>query len=316
MKISSSQLDYIGILDNRYLLMKNLNFGVASNVYKVFDKNTNKIKVAKIFNQNKCPEIENETNILKKLSDSPYVIKYFSSGEGPLSIQNNASKKYIIIEYAGDNLLNFITKNNIRFSEESCKYLFYQFMKGVKSIHEKGICHMDLKIENVLLAGAKHSLKLCDFGLSKIFFDENNKKVKFKYNGLIGSKYHYPPEILEKNCYDGEKCDIFSAGISLFSLMTGRFPFEEAKPNNKIYKYIYSNKSEIFWTIVDQNDLLSASFKDLFIKMVAYYPKDRPSIDEILNSSFLKQLNNSNADTIKFFERKLENDLQNENNIP
>ena len=84
----------------------------------------------------------------------------------------------------------------------------------------------------------------------------------------------------------------------------------------KIYKYIYSNKSEIFWTIVDQNDLLSTSFKDLFIKMVAYYPKDRPSIDEILNSSFLKQLNNSNADTIKFFERKLENDLQNENNIP
>ena len=51
MKISSSQLDYIGILDNRYLLMKNLNFGVASNVYKVFDKNTNKIKVAKIFVQ-------------------------------------------------------------------------------------------------------------------------------------------------------------------------------------------------------------------------------------------------------------------------
>ena len=50
--------------------------------------------------------------------------------------------------------------------------------------------------------------------------------------------------------------------------------------------------------------------------MVAYYPKDRPNIDEILNSSFLQQLNNSNADIIKFFERKLENDLQNENNIP
>ena len=310
MQTPSSKSKYIGILDDRYLIEKFLDYGGTSNIYKVFDRVAGQIKIAKILNSSPCPEFQNEMEIFKILSDSPFVIKCFTFGEGPLSTQNNEIKKYIILECAKGSLLHYVTQTDISFSKETLQFISYLFIKGIQDIHKRGISHRDIKLENVLLVGDDYSLKFCDFGLSKSFFDENNKKIKFEYKCLIGSDFHYPPEILEKCNYDGEKADIFSAGISLFSLMAKRFLFKKATQKNKIYKLICNNKIQEFWNAVDYKGLLSSQFRDLFIKMVAYDPTQRPSIEEILNDPFFGELRNPNEDILNYYKAKMVSEFQ------
>lgn len=310
MKISIQTSKILGTLNNQYTLLEKLDFGATSMVYKVLDNKTGEIKVAKIFSENSNIAFQKEIDIFKSISDLECVIKIFAYGNGILSKEGNeVSINYIILEYAKGSLLKYMENLNNVFSLDTIIYLSYQFIKAIDCLHKKGISHRDLKIENVLLVGNNFSVKLCDFGLSKSFINENKKKIKFKDPELVGSPFHYPPEILNKKAYEGEKSDIFSSGISLFSLMTGRFPFEEATIKDKVYKLICLNKIKEFWDLVDRDNLLSSQFKDLFIKMVAYYPKERPSLDEILNFPFFEKLRNPNEETIAYYQNIIEKEL-------
>ena len=310
MTTSSYTSKILGTLNNQYSLLEKLDFGASSLVYKVSENRTGEIRVAKIFLENADIAFQKEIDIFQSISDLDCVIKMFAYGNGILSMEgNDVSRNYIILEYAKGSLLKYMEKVNNVLSEDTIIYIFYQFIKAIVALHKKGISHRDLKIENVLLVGNNFSVKLCDFGLSKKFLDNNNKKIKFKDSALVGSPFHYPPEILGNKPYDGEKSDIFSAGISLFSLMTGRFPFEKASKRDKVYKLIYLNKIKEFWGIIDENYSLSSQFRELFIKMIAYNPDERPTLEDVLGYPFFENLKNPNEETIAYYQNKIENEF-------
>ena len=112
----------------------------------------------------------------------------------------------------------------------------------------------------------------------------------------------------EKSGYIGEKADIFSLGALLFNLVTGIFGFKTSKKNDSFYKYIISHDIERYWNSI--NDIikfdLSQEFKDLYIQMVSYNPSERPTIAEILESEWMKEINNLN----KIDSEKLENEVK------
>ena len=253
---------------------------------------------------------------MKSISDLDGVIKMFSCGNGFLIMEDEEDfKNYIILEYGKGSLLQYQEKLHKPFSEDTAIFLFYQFIRDVNELHQRGISHRDLKAENTLLVGDNLSLKLCDFGLSKSFLNLNNQKIMFKDSYKVGSPFHYPPEILEKKYYDGEKSDIYSAGIALFSLVTGTFPFPlpETTSKDQVYKLICDNKPDEFWKYIDKDNLLSPQFKDLFIKMVAYNPADRITLNQIFNHPYLERLRNPNHETLAYFRNKVLNELGNIN---
>jgi calcium-dependent protein kinase len=111
-------------------------------------------------------------------------------------------------------------------------------MMALNYIHSKNICHRDLKPENfLLLSKAENSpLKIIDFGLS-VFFDEKMLKEtggKMVMKTKAGTPYYISPEILKGN-YD-LSCDIWSAGVILYILLSGVPPFFGATDNDIIEK--------------------------------------------------------------------------------
>lgn len=206
------------MLDNRYVLLKRLGSGSFGEVYKVLDTETQEIKAIKLFkiDDNKM-SFEKEENMMKKLDKYDILsnIKFYDSGIGLLTKDGLTEKrKYIIMEYGSEeNLLKKVKKTPNGFSEDSGKYMLYEIVESVKSLHKIGITHRDIKPDNMFFVGEGQNmkLKLCDFGLSTVFKDE--KYVKIYLNEHVGTPAFVAPEIIKHKSYDGEKIDVFSIGV-------------------------------------------------------------------------------------------------------
>ena len=112
------------------------------------------------------------------------------------------------------------------FSETDARELFGQIVKCIKYMHSQKICHRDLKPENFLMNSKKTlELKIIDFGLSYQYREDMRKELRAeKKNKLIGTSYYIAPEVLQLD-YD-QRCDIWSAGVILYILVTAAPPFD------------------------------------------------------------------------------------------
>ena len=91
--------------------------------------------------------------------------------------------------------------------------------------------HRDLKLDNILVDDDLN-LKVADFGFAT--WKKINRLVSYR-----GTKTYMAPEIKEHKVYDGRQADIFSAGVILFIIVQGIFPFSDALTDNEHYKLIY-----------------------------------------------------------------------------
>jgi len=136
------------------------------------------------------------------------------------------------------------------------------------------VAHRDIKLENVLVDTASMTLKVADFGYAA---HGNTDSLK-SYRGTFT---YMAPEIKEGGkLYDGKKADLFSAGVVLFILVRGIFPFKEARKEEYFYSLLCQGKFSEYWSKVE-SEYLSSDFKNLIERMLAYDPKQRPSLEEI-----------------------------------
>lgn len=96
------------------------------------------------------------------------------------------------------------------------------------------------------------------------------------------------PELFFHQPYDGQRADLFSAGVVLFLMVAGHLPFSIADPKDQLYKLFISNSPSAFWeyhekeiTKSDPNITISAEFKELITGLLAIDPEDRLTVDEI-----------------------------------
>lgn len=160
---------------------------------------------------------------------------------------------------------------------------FHQLCAGLKAIHDSGICHRDLKPQNLLLNG-RFVLKITDFGLSKLFEKEQKKVMKTYYAGTAG--YQAPEQILKRNFTP--KCDVFSSGVILFILLAGYPPCHQAHYSDPFYKYIAQVQYEKFWLKHRLNNQLDEDCRDILNKTLCYQPGDRYTVDQMLEHSWVQ----------------------------
>lgn len=174
---------------------------------------------------------------------------------------------YIILEYAahGDLFEYIDTRSNL--SEHQAKRVFMQIVDGIEYIHSQCVCHRDLKPENILL-DEFDNVKISDFGLSKII-EENTLT-----STPCGSPCYMSPESLSGKPYDGMASDIWSLGVILFAMLTGRLPWTHRKNQKLLFQQIREGDYKIPLN-------LSSACRDLIYCMMCTDPSKRISIDEI-----------------------------------
>lgn len=165
-------------INSRFLIIEKKGSGGTANVFLVKERNHDDIvyvaKVLKDVEEKKYEKYyENEVIYLNKLKEinDPNIIKLIESGEGPIIRRDRNGgkpliKKYIVLENAEKReLADYIIYAREGLGELYSKFIFYKIMKGIQSIHNLGICHRDLKLENILLTD-KFSPKIADFGFA------------------------------------------------------------------------------------------------------------------------------------------------------
>ena len=217
-------------------------------------------------------KIMNEINILRKL-DHPNILK--------INDFYITEKEYIIItEFCPEGELFYEIKNFAPFDEALTGWYMKQIFSAVNYCHKSKIIHRDLKPENILISQRNkkgfNSIKIIDFGTALLF----NKKDK----KIAGSIYYLSPEIISKNRNYTEKCDIWSCGIIMYILLTGRPPFN-GSTDEEIINEILRNEIDFEkypWPVI------SMKAKTLIKKLLEKDFKKRITAEEALNDEWFK----------------------------
>ena len=276
---------------HNFKILQKLGEGFSSNVYICkFQNKEYAIKILKN-NPNSKNYFEREISILNKINNN-YITNLITSGISKFEFDKNSisDNYYIILDLAKKGeLFNYILYPKKGFSESQTRYIFTEILKGVKSIHDNGIIHLDLKIENIMI-DEFYNVKISDFGFS---IDNTNKEL---INIFQGSEKYKAPEIILKKPFIGFYADVFSLGVILFLILTGNYPFKSARKYDICYSNIIKGKIDHYWFLVkkkifEDNDdnLPSEEFRDLFIKMIQFEPNNRISIDDIFTHPWMNK---------------------------
>ena len=250
------------IKNNYKLIKKEIGHGSHGKVIIGIDKSGRKYAIKRI-SKKKISQgqlLADEVRIGLQLNH-PHIV-------GIKEVYEDMEKISIVMEYCeGGDLLDYITKNpQEKLNDLYSIDIITQILEALDYLHnEMKICHRDLKPENCLITFNGNdnlpTVKLVDFGVAT--YIDNGEKMKEK----IGTVNYMAPEIFSMSSYD-EKIDVWSAGVILYNMVTGREPFE-FKENERKIKHLIKKRDINFYLI--ENDYI----RDLCKAMLERNPKKR-----------------------------------------
>jgi len=284
--------------ENIYIKTKMLGSGAFGEVWLAHHKDLDRDFAMKIIKKRKNrrndeKEILNEIEILKKL-DHPKILKV-------VDFYSTLKKYYIITEYCHEGeLFNEIIKVG-KFDEGQAAFIINQILKAITYCHKMNIIHRDIKPENIMITNREKNgclqVKLIDFGTAKIF-EKGHQENKY-----VGSSYYMAPEIIKRK-YD-EKCDLWSIGVIMYILLTGRPPFD----GNDDDEILENVKKGVFDKSSYPYPLLSSQSKDLIDKLLQYDPKKRISADQAIEHPWFKTAEFKKKDKVNTIAPELAREL-------
>ena len=205
-------------LDGRYEIREVVGVGGMAVVYKAYDNVEDRIVAIKILreefatNEEFLRRFRNESKAISLLSH-PNIVKIYDVSFGDLI-------QYIVMEYIdGITLKEYIERQGILTWKEAVQFTI-QILRGLQHAHDRGIVHRDVKPQNIIVL-PDGTIKVTDFGIAR-FARSEQKTITDK---AIGSVHYISPEQVRGEATD-EKADIYSVGVMLYEMLTGKLPFE------------------------------------------------------------------------------------------
>lgn len=209
-------------LDGRYEITELIGIGGMADVYKAVDIMENRVVAVKIlkteFSENEefLKRFRNESKAIAVLSH-PNIVKIYDVGF-------NDEIQFIVMEYIdGITLKEFIEQQGALRWKDALHFIT-QILRALQHAHDRGIIHRDIKPQNIMLF-ADGTIKVMDFGIAR-FSRVDGKTMSEK---TIGSVHYISPE-QARGDYTDEKSDIYSVGVMLYEMLTGRKMFDGENP--------------------------------------------------------------------------------------
>jgi PAS domain S-box-containing protein len=210
------------VLDGYFLTKSVLGKGLMGSVNVAIHRLTGNRVAVKVVRQKQCEEVglpfpPREVDLLCRL-DHPNIARFYHSISTETAV-------YVISEVVGGGELFDYVSQRDRLPEDECREFMRQIVSAVDHMHKHGVCHRDLKLDNILL-DSNGRVKIIDFGLGN-FFDAKSSDCLM--TTFCGTPDYAPPECWLRKPYRGPELDIWCLGIILFIMATGYIPFNTSQ---------------------------------------------------------------------------------------
>jgi beta-lactam-binding protein with PASTA domain/tRNA A-37 threonylcarbamoyl transferase component Bud32 len=218
------------LLDGRYAVTARIAHGGMATVYRATDTRLDREVALKVMHAELARDEEfvrrfiGEAKSVARLSHQNVVAVYDQGADGPFL--------YLTMEYVPGRTLKQLLRDSGRFSPATALEIMAGVLDGLAAAHASGIVHRDVKPENVLVT-ADGRVKVADFGLARALSVAGHTRAGL----LIGTVAYVPPEQVTGGT-TGPRGDVYSAGVMLSELLTGRLPFTGDTPLSIAYQHV------------------------------------------------------------------------------
>jgi serine/threonine-protein kinase len=220
------------LLDGRYAVTARIAHGGMATVYRATDTRLDREVALKVMHAELARDEEfrhrfiGEAKSVARLSHQNVVAVFDQGADGPYL--------YLAMEFVPGRTLKRLLRDSGRFAPATALEIMAGVLDGLAAAHASGIVHRDVKPENVLVT-ADGRVKVADFGLARALSTAGHTRTGL----LIGTVGYVPPEQVTGDP-TGPAGDVYSAGVMLFELLTGRLPFTGDTPLSIAYQHVNS----------------------------------------------------------------------------
>ncbi len=221
------------VINDRYEVQEIIGVGGMALVYKAYDRVDDRVVAIKILkdeylsNEEYRMRFKNESKAISVLNH-PNIVKVYD-------VCFSDTIQYIVMEHVeGITLKEFIKRQKVLDWKEALLFVV-QILKALQHAHDKGVIHRDIKPQNILLL-PNASIKVTDFGIAGF---KRGEVQSFSDNDAIGSVHYVSPE-QAKGDYTDEKSDIYSVGVVMYEMLTGKMPFDSETDENVAWMQVES----------------------------------------------------------------------------
>ncbi len=258
------------ILDNRYQIISKIGQGGMAVVYRARDLKLERNVAIKLLKKEYSQDAEfierfkNEARSAAKLSHSNIVAAY--------DIVNSGERHYIVMELVeGITLRDYIARKG-RLSNKETIGIALQTAEGLSEAHKNGIIHRDIKSQNIIIS-KEGRIKIGDFGIAKAASTNSNGQP------VIGSAHYIAPEQAANGEADA-RSDLYSLGISMYEMITGRLPYQ----GDDAQEVIEAHLQDAMVPPNVYNSGIYPALNDIIIKATKKAPEDRyQSAEELID---------------------------------
>ncbi|XP_022151421.1 calcium-dependent protein kinase 20-like [Momordica charantia] len=264
-------------IKDHYTLGRKLGQGQFGTTFLCVEKATGKetacksIAKRKLTTKEDVEDVRREIQIMHHLAGHPNVIQIVGAYEDAVAV-------HVVMELcAGGELFDRIIQRG-HYTERKAAELARIIVGVVEACHSLGVMHRDLKPENFLFINQQEEspLKTIDFGLSMFF------RPGETFTDVVGSPYYVAPEVLRKHY--GPECDVWSAGVIIYILLSGVPPFWD-ETEQGIFEQVLKGDLDF---ISEPWPSISGDAKDLVRRMLVRDPKKRLTAHEVLCHPWVK----------------------------
>ena len=273
------------ILNNRYEILEKIGVGGMAMVYKAKDIYLKRIVAVKILKEQYLDDKEFikkfviEAQSVANLNNQN-IVKIYDVGQ---HINEDKTYNYIVMEYINGKTLSELIKEKGRIKSSAVVEISKQIANALDCAHRHHVIHRDIKPHNIII-DENLNVKVTDFGIARI---STTSTITYT-SSILGTVHYISPE-QAKGKYIDEKSDIYSLGVVMYEMVTGRVPFDTDNAVGIALQHINENLVEPIRLVPN----LEPWINDVIVKCMQKDPSNRfQSAESLIKSLNTKEVEN------------------------